>query len=256
MSFDVEQYVRYKIANAPVNRFPFAHFFVRDVFPADYYRSLLERLPGTATYTPIDETGTVTKGSYTQRHICELENLAEQEAASGSGEQYWESLEDWLMGDAFMNFIVGKFTPAIEERYGRGVKLTLNNDCRFVRDYTNYSIPPHTDTAAKLVSLLFYLPADESRRHLGTSIYMPTSPDFRSDGSAHYDFKGFKHAARMDYVPNALFAFLRTDWSFHGVEPIADTEVERNLMLYNVYVRNVAQSRKPAARSRWPWQGR
>jgi hypothetical protein len=256
MSFDAEQFARYKIANAPVQRYPFAHFFIENVFPPDYYRELIENLPAQDTYTPIDETGTVKKGSYKDRHICELEDVVEKEVAAGREGGFWEGLESWLMDDAFTNLIVGKFRPAIEERFGAGVQMSLTTDCRLVRDFTNYAISPHTDTERKLISLLFYLPRDDSKSHLGTSIYAPEDPKFRSDGTMHYHAKGFKHVARMDYVPNALFAFLRTDHSFHGVEPIADAEVERNLMLYNVYVPKVIVPRKPASKFRWPWQVR
>jgi len=43
----------------------------------------------------------------------------------------------------------------------------------------------------------------------------------------------------MEYLPNALFAFLKTDFSFHGVEPIRERDIERNLLLYNIYLRKV-----------------
>ena len=255
MSFDAEQFARYRIANAPVQRYPFAHFFIEGVFPPEYYRQMLDHLPGQETYTPIDETGTVKKGSYKDRHVCEIEDLVEKEAAISEG-GFWESLESWLMDEAFTNLIVSKFRPAIEERFGQGAQLSLTTDCRLVRDFTNYAISPHTDTERKLVSLLFYLPSDRSKSHLGTSIYAPDDPNFRSDGSMHFQSKGFKHVARMDYVPNSLFAFLRTDWSFHGVEPIADADVMRNLMLYNIYAKKVIVPKKPASGFRWPWQTR
>ncbi len=255
MSFDVELHVRYRIANAPVQRYPFAHFFIEDVFPQDFYRDMLARLPGAGAYTPIDETGTVGRGSYRDRHVCDLEQAVKDEASAGN-ERFWADLDGWLMSEDFSSLIVGKFRPAIDERFGEGVRLGVSTDCRLVRDFTNYAIPPHTDTDHKLVSLLFYLPRDDSKRHLGTSIYAPRDSGFAGDGGKHYKPELFRHVARMPYVPNALFAFLRTDWSFHGVEPIADAEVERNLMLYNIYVRKVVVPRKPEPRFRWPWQAR
>ena len=83
MSFDVEQHVRYKIANAPVQRFPFAHFYIRDVFPEDYYRALLAHLPPTEAYTPISETGSVSAGAYESRFVLDLEEIAEIDVATG-----------------------------------------------------------------------------------------------------------------------------------------------------------------------------
>jgi hypothetical protein len=49
----------------------------------------------------------------------------------------------------------------------------------------------------------------------------------------------------VPYVPNALFAFMKTPNSFHGVEPIAEPEVRRDLLLYDLRVLP-PQAQKPA----------
>lgn len=255
MSFDVEQHVLYNISNAVVQTYPFPHFFVRPVFPEDYYRELLERLPGNEAFVPLDQTGAVPKGAYRERHVCSLEDLVARDAGGDAG-TFWKNLSSWLMSDEFADMLVRKFQSGIDERYGRDVFLRIVNDCRFVRDHTHYSITPHTDKPEKLMSLLFYLPRDESKRHLGTSIYAPKDPDFRCPGTAHYEFDAFKHVARMEYVPNALFAFIKTDQAFHGVEPIADTDVERDLMLYNIYIKKILKKKTGRVGFRWPWQSR
>jgi hypothetical protein len=157
------------------------------------------------------------------------------------------------MSDRFRARIMEKFRPDIAQRFGTGSALSTDIDARFVRDFTDYSIGPHTDTPRKLVSLLFYLPRDESMRHLGTSIYAARDASFRCEGKRHHSYKGFKRVASLPYVPNALFAFFKTDYSFHGVDPIADRNVERNLLLYNIYVQAVVKRRSGL---RWPWQRR
>jgi hypothetical protein len=61
----------------------------------------------------------------------------------------------------------------------------------------------------------------------------------------------------MEYRPNTLFAFFKTERAFHGVDPIADAEVVRDLLLYNIYVTKVVTSRPPEAskaRFAFPWQ--
>ncbi len=42
------------------------------------------------------------------------------------------------------------------------------------------------------------------------------------------------------YVPNTLFAFLKTPNAFHGVEPIAEPNIERALLLYDIKVAKAA----------------
>ena len=46
----------------------------------------------------------------------------------------------------------------------------------------------------------------------------------------------FQKVYTMEYRPNTLFAFFKTDNSFHGVAPIADADVLRDLLLYDIRV--------------------
>lgn len=254
MSFDVEQHVRYRIGNAPLLGFPFPHFFVRPVFPEDFYAALRRHLPELSAYQRMDETGSVAPGAYKERFVCSMEDLAERERRNG-GEPFWDPFGAWLLGGGFAEFLVGKFRAGIDARFGSKVELRLSIEVRLVRDFTHYAISPHTDRPSKLVSLLFYLPADTSRSHLGTTIYAPNDPELRCDGTAHYPFQDFKPVAAMDYVPNALFAFLKTDQSFHGVPKIDDANVERDVLLYNIYVDEVVvRTAQPRGSRRWPWK--
>jgi len=245
MSFDVEQHVRYRIANAPVLRYPFPHFYLEGVFPDEFYRELRSRLPELEEYKRLDETGTVAKGMYKERFICSSSELEEREFERGSG-TFWAELNSWLLADEFAQLFLAMFRREIDERFVHAADLRIETDCRLVRDFTNYAISPHTDTPRKLVSLLFYLPADDSMKHLGTSIYAPVDPDLRCEGTAHHGREGFKKVATMAYKPNTLFAFFKTDRAFHGVDRIADADVVRDLLLYNIYVTKVIGKKPPA----------
>lgn len=244
MSFDAEEHVLYNIANAPVLRHPFPHFYVAQVFPEDFYRELRARLPDLPAYKRIDETGTVAKGRYQERFVCPVADAEEDEFQRGKG-TFWSELNSWLMGDAFARAILDKFHAGFVERFGEGVEARVETDSRLVRDFTHYAISPHTDTPRKLVSLLFYLPADHSMRHLGTSIYVPKDPGLRCEGKLHHPFELFRKAATMEFRPNSLFAFFKTDRAFHGVDQIADEGVARDLLLYNIYVTKLVGQRPP-----------
>jgi hypothetical protein len=247
---DVEEFVRHQIANAEVRHDPFPHFYVRPVFPVDYYDELLPRLPRTELLTPIHETGTVAivdsrtgarKIKYEPRHIADLTVLEEDEAKRGE-RPLWRELSAWLLGAAFRDLLMEKFAEGIAERFGRHVRLVTDVDSRFVRDFTSYKILPHTDQPTKLVSLLFYLPRDESLRRHGTSIYRPHERGLRCEGNARHEFADFSKVATMPFLPNALFAFFKSDRSFHGVEAIQDDGIERNALLYNIYVRKAVKT--------------
>jgi hypothetical protein len=245
MSFDVEQHVWYRIANAPIRGYPFPHIYVEDVFPDDYYRALREHLPERDAYQRLDETGTVAKGMYEERYIVASSELEEREFERGAG-AFWAELNSWILGAGFAQLLLAKFRREIEQRFEERAEVQTDVDCRLVRDFTNYAIAPHTDTPRKLVSLLFYLPPDDRLRHLGTSIYAPLDPRLRCDGTVNHARELFKKVATMEYRPNTLFGFFKTDRAFHGVDRIADVEVVRDLMLYNLYVKKVVVRGPPA----------
>jgi hypothetical protein len=56
----------------------------------------------------------------------------------------------------------------------------------------------------------------------------------------------FDRMMTMPFLPNSLFAFLKTHNSFHGVEPIQETGVRRDLLLYDIKVSNPPELRQRA----------
>ena len=108
------------------------------------------------------------------------------------------------------------------------------------------------------MSLLFYLPPDDTMRHLGTSIYAPKNPDFRCEGTGHHSFELFKKVATMEYRPNTLFAFFKTERAFHGVDRIADAGSGARPPAVQ-HLRDQDRRAAPRAgageaRLAWPWQ--
>ena len=49
----------------------------------------------------------------------------------------------------------------------------------------------------------------------------------------------------LDKIANALSTFFTTPHSFHGVEPIADAHVRRDLLLYDIQVENPPEPIRP-----------
>ena len=258
MSFDVNQYVAYQIANAEMREYPFPHFYVQPAFPPDTYETLQAYLPPTELLQPITnstvgdtdpDTGEPIappkKGTERHRYIADLDVVSGRDD-DAQRSAFWRATAEWILSDAFRDLVINKFAPGIRRRLGPYVRIDTRVEARFVRDFTAYAIHPHTDSPHKLISLLFYLPRDASMRALGTTIFRPIDPAKRCEGSARHPFSEFRKVATMDYVPNALFAFLKTDFSFHGVEPIHERGIERNLLLYNIYLRKVVVP-KPAA---------
>ena len=241
MSFDVEQYLHYRIANARLLSYPFAHFYIEDIFPPDCYKELLATLPEQRYYKRLDETGTVPKGAYPERFVCDLEDAQRAEFERDRKVGIWSTLGTMFRGPEFARRVLACFNDAVVQRFGQDSELDFYLDCRLVRDFSNYAISPHTDTPQKLVSLLFYMPPDESMKELGTSLFVPNDPNFRCDGRAHHPFDGFKKVMTAPYLPNTLLGFFKTDNAFHGVERIDRPRTQRDSILYNIYVRKAGR---------------
>ena len=154
----------------------------------------------------------------------------------------WTGLAQWMIySNRLMYALIDKFEAHVRQRFGAALEETeFYNDGLVVRDHTNYNLGPHTDSPHHLMSLLFYCPDDASRPHLGTSIYAPIDPTFRCPGGPHHPHENFRKVTTMEYKPNALFAFLKTDNSFHGVDPIRDANVLRDLILYDIQIESAA----------------
>jgi hypothetical protein len=194
----------------------------------------------------------VTPGSYPERYILDPGKFAAQHPESPQA-PFWRDFAGWIGGAAFPQLLLAKFQAHMDARFGAGASCRITQDINLLRDFTNYSIGPHTDSPHKMVSLLFYFPRDDGMQHLGTSIFEPVDPAFTSDGTGHFPFADFRKVYTAPYRPNSLFGFFKTHDSWHGVEPIGDQRVERNLMAYNIYLSKVVQAAPPPAAGRWPW---
>lgn len=204
-------HLTYKIANANVQSWPYSHFYVTNVFPASFYNDILSYLPPQEDYS--------TKGtSYKGRKFAHpVKN----------------GLFDFLLTEDFLKTIVTTFLSDFKRRFPTG-ELHPKVDLRLVLDGENYSIGPHTDAVWKVVSLLFYLPPNDSLRGLGTSIYTPKDPAFTCPGGPHHSFDGFNRVWTAPFLPNSCFGFFKTNRSFHGVEPIT-IPCRRDVLLWNLY---------------------
>ena len=108
----------------------------------------------------------------------------------------------------------------------------INARIQLCRDLAGYSIGPHTDGRKDTATYLYYLPKDDANPELGTSVYVPKDTSFTCDGSEHHDFRLFDRILTAAFVPNSCFGFIRSDNSFHGVEP---SNAERNLIQVSVW---------------------
>ena len=246
ISSTAEEHVLYQIANAPMREYPYAHIYVDNVFPEDFYARMRAAWPSASSLVCLADTGRVLKGAYPERFIMPF-SLAEVEKLDDERRTFWLEFGAWFLDSRFMTAVIDKFQDSVRSRFGDDMyRNYYSTESLIVRDLTNYSIGPHTDAPHRLLSMLFYCPDDDSRSHLGTSIYTPNDPDFRCGGGPHYPHHRFRKVRTMEYRRNSLFAFIKNDHSFHGVEPIGEQAVGRDVLLYDIRV-EAAKTPAPSA---------
>jgi hypothetical protein len=234
-SSDVDLHVQYRIANAPMREFPYPHLYIRDIFPEDFYPRLRASLPSEEHLRTLRSLGRVAADYPDTRLVMplQLEYTVRLEPAQRT---FWEGLAGWMLGSVFGQLMVAKFAPYLRDRFENLATQRFADEALIVRDRTAYSLGPHTDSVHKVLSFLFYLPPDASLAHLGTSLYVAKDPQFTCRGGPHYEFDRFRRMLTMEYLPNTLFAFMKTARAFHGVEPITQAGVQRDLLLYDIKV--------------------
>jgi FkbM family methyltransferase len=230
-------HVTNKISQSKIITEPYPYVVIDDFFPASYYQELLQNFPTEDQMIPLGETGRVSVGAYMQRFTTIFENnyfeLLNQEQ-----KRFWLNLSSWLYSDEFVLTSIRKFLPWCSNQMARAQdargSFKVRSDALIVNDKSQYQIGPHTDAPHRLISFLFYLPNDESLSHLGTSIYQHRDSDFECFGGPHYPFENFEKRQTIEFLPNRLLMFVRTNKSFHGVEEIKDTDINRRLLINNI----------------------
>lgn len=232
MSSAVEAQLIYNVANAPVRAFPYPHIYVPQVFPESFYAALQTNIPDPEAMLPIAEARPVR--GYKERFVLDLNQHGERLTAGQR--DFWQATHGLLTRGGFRDILLRKFSGELRKRF-EGESVALTQETLLVEDITRYALGPHTDSPAKVITVLFYLPKDESQAHLGTSVYLPKDRGRRCPGGPHHGFEDFDRAATMPFMPNSMFAFVKTDNSFHGVEPVTDPDVRRWLLLYDIKAR-------------------
>ncbi len=237
----VMEYLFQRVADAAVITDPYPYAVIDHVFPEDYYQEILANFPTETSLRPLGETGRVTENAYKERHVV-LFTDEELARMSISQQTFWQEFASWMYSDLFLGLFVLKFQRVLGPRFERilAVEPTIKarSDALLVNDHTSYAIGPHTDAPHRLVTFLFYLPHDDSMRELGTSVFRPKDPNFVCWGGPHHNFDAFTKVATVDFLPNRLLTFPKTERSFHGVEKITRENINRPLLINNIRLLN------------------
>lgn len=222
------------IAIAPVLSDPFEHCIIDNVFPPDVLDRVRQLWPTEQELRPIEESGRVEvpEDQRGKRRVIFF-NKDEFSRLESNRREFWRyTVWPLISNERFRSTLIEKFADIIKPRIADGTKVVV--DALIVSDRTAYRIGPHTDSPRRLVSLLFYLPENSDQTVLGTSLYRPRKDGFTDEGGPHLPFEDFVREKTVDFIPNRLVLFPKTNRCFHGVEPVAIPDADRRLLIVDL----------------------
>jgi hypothetical protein len=189
---------------------PWPHCVLDCVFPEEFYLRMLSHLPTNMqrfnqhrSFYWLDYGPAVRPSGVMKRPIVT---------------DFWDEFRATMLDELWM---------ALEDKFavvGRDMGSAI------VQDIPGYELGPHTDTPDKLMTGTFYLPETDEDVDCGTVLYRGSKPD--SAGSSHRLGPEFEEIVTIPYVPNSALFFVRTDWTYHGVNP---TQVDRWSLVVDLF---------------------
>jgi len=211
-----------RIRAADIDAVPSANIFMEDMLPRNVYSELLARLPEDSALDPIDHPDAVTDDGRCTRYLLDL-TPASLSRLNPEDRPFWEAMIAVFTSPEIADAIIARFEPELRARFG-GEMPELVAVPILYRDHPGYRIGIHPDTPKKIATLQFYLPAEDSQLHLGTSFHRRT-PD------------GFERHKTNSFRPNSAYAFVRTDESWHSVDELGAGEKARNTIALTFYIK-------------------
>jgi hypothetical protein len=230
---------------------PYPHYYLEHVFPREYYQALLRHLPTNAVYENWRAITTYKLDHYQYKDQRDL-NEGWTKNLHAELREFWNSFDEWFLGPELAQAVLESFAAPLRARFGEGAPWPMISvESQLVRHRAGYFLGPHSDWHTKIVVLLIYLAPDESTLHLGTSLYRPKDKEFSCSASKLYPFEDFVKVKTAPYKPNSLLAFLRSDISFHGVDPLSEQDVTacgRDLIQYVIHDKKAREEELRAQR--------
>lgn len=205
---------------------PFFHLEFDRFFPDDICREMMATLPVSSDYRPMSgrsKDSNRPDGSPTRVKIDlfpEYIRFLPREKRA-----LWDLVGRVLCAPALQAAFMRRLAPGLKRRFGDDyADVSMFPVPVLTRDVTGYAIPPHTDTHWKGITVLIYLPRDNSLQHIGTVVHEKTADD------------SLRRAGQGRFAPNTGLAFAVGDNTWHSVDPVGPEVETRDLIILQYFV--------------------
>jgi hypothetical protein len=219
------------IMDADVFSKPYPHLVFRNFWPEDFYRELLTKRPDYDNYFQLN-------GANTRRQFTLFDNSCD--AGDDERRALWKVVSDVCSSQ--------ELEAAMRKQLDEGLRIRAKASKEgwpvpmyprpvLYADYDGYMIKPHPDTRRKVLTMMIYLPEDDSQRALGTTLYR-LSPK----GLFSWKSFGLTDDKTVPFLPNTgaafvvihpTYDFFRTSW--HGRDSINVENGKPRFSILNTY---------------------
>jgi hypothetical protein len=198
--------VALKAAKVYQDPFPLS---VYSPFSPALYAEILRHLPEDQYYDPLYHNDALrTDGTSTRL----LLSLRDQDINNLPRVQrdFWSAFNHGMRSKLVCDVFLSHMETDVLKRFGKPLnEIVCYPTARLGRDWEGFKILPHPDGTDRVYTAQVYLPKDEKQIDAGTTVYAR-----REDGQ--FDF-----VRTLPFKPNTGFCFVRTDATYHGVEPLS-----------------------------------
>lgn len=223
---DVSDFAEGAVDGASDVSAPFHHITFEQFFPPHLYQQIVATLPDAADYRPMSgraRENDLADGTPTRVKIDLFPEYTRH--LPPDKREIWDLVGRVLCSSALEAAFVRRLAPGLEQRFGAGYdKVGLFPIPVLTRDIAGYRIAPHTDTHWKGITVLIYLPPDNSTAHIGTVLHKRMA-----DGT-------LERAGKGRFLPNTGFAFAVGDESWHSVDTVGPEVTTRDLIILQYFV--------------------
>jgi hypothetical protein len=219
------------IMNARVYSKPYPHLAFANFWPADFYQELIAKRPDENRYVNLN-------GRNTRRQFTLFDGSCD--AGDDERRALWKLVSDVLSAP--------EIEEALRKQLDEGLRIRAKGSHEswpvkmyprpvLYADYDGYAIKPHPDTRRKVLTMLIYMPEDDSQRDLGTSVFKISAAGLLD--RRHY---GLALDKTLPFLPNTGLAFVVIDWkynmfrtSWHGRDEIHVANDKPRHSILNAY---------------------
>lgn len=219
-----------RLNNTSVENYPYPHFFINNIFTDEFYQFLRTICPLDSECPNLKELGLVPRGYPDNRQTLPIKDYLRRHT-----HLYTYVTDRYRQTELrrLYNWFKAFFLPRMLTKFNIQQPAKMYDELLYVVDSKGYGLHSHTDYEMKIFSALFYMPTDNIGSEYGTNIDIPEDPTYTSSRNKFNPTIKFNIWKTVPFVQNSMFAFLRTDNSFHSVSKI-DQDIKRYTLVYDI----------------------